>query len=277
MEEAEQYWILDVQKSLQQNKKFENWRREFKLFTDRVGILRCGGRLWHADLPYSAKHPILLDANPGFTTLVIRNCHESVMHDGVKETLTELGSKFWLARGRQVVKKLLHSCVTCRRHKGKPYQAPPPPPLPEFRVKTAPAFTFTVLDYAGPLHVKGANKKTEGKVWICLYTCGVTRAVHLDIVPDPTAEAFFRSFRRFTARRGLPLKIVSDNGSTFKSASRQIADLMNSLVVRQYLAVKKVEWIFNLEKAPWWEGLFEGMVRSVKRCIEKTIGGARLA
>ena len=163
------------------------------------------------------------------------------MHDGVKETLTELRSTFWLARGRQVVKKLLYSCVTCRRHEGKPYQAPPPPPLPEFRVKTAPAFAFTALDYAGPLYVKGANKKTEGKVWICLYTCCVTRAVHLDIVPDLTAEAFLRSFRRFTARRGLPLKIVSDNGSTFKSASRQIADLMKSLVVRQYLAVKKVE------------------------------------
>ena len=32
MEKAEQYWILDVQKSLQQNKKFESWRREFDLF-----------------------------------------------------------------------------------------------------------------------------------------------------------------------------------------------------------------------------------------------------
>ena len=105
------------------------------LFTDRVAILRCGGRLSHEDLPYSAKR-ILFDANHGFTTLVIRNCHESVMHDGVKETLTEVRSKFWLARGRQVVKKLLHSCVTCRRHDGKPYQAPPPPPLLEFRVKS---------------------------------------------------------------------------------------------------------------------------------------------
>jgi len=248
MEEAEQYWILDVQKSLQHNEKFESWKREFNLFTDRVVILRCRGRLSHADLPYSAKHPILLDANHGFTTLVIRNCHKSVMHDGVKETLTELRSKFWLARGRQVVKKLLHSCVTCRRHEKKSYQVPPPPPLPEFRVKTAPAFTFTAIDYAGPLHVKGANKKTEEMVWICLYTCCVTRAVHLDIVPDLTAEASLRSFRRFTARRGLSLKIVSDNGSTFKSASRQIADLMKSVVVRQYLAMKKVEWIFNLEK-----------------------------
>jgi len=109
-------------------------------------------------------------------------------------------------------------------------------------VKSGPAFTFTGLDYAGSLYVKGASKKTEEKVWICLYTGCVTRAVHLDIVPDLTAEAFLRIFRRFTARRGLPLKIVSDNGSTFKSVSRQIADLMKSPVVRRYLAEKKVEW-----------------------------------
>ena len=129
MEEAEQYWIFDVQKSLHLNKKFENWRREFDFFTDRDGVLSCGGRLSHADLPYSVKHPILLDANHGF--MVVRSCPESVVLDGVKATLTELRSKFWLVKVRQV-KKFLHGCVTCRRHEGKPYQAPPPPPLPEF-------------------------------------------------------------------------------------------------------------------------------------------------
>lgn len=276
IEEAEQWWILDVQKYLPLNKKFESWKREFGLFTDPDGILRCGGRLFHADLPYSAKHPILLDANHGFTTLVIRACHERVMHDGVKETLTELRSKFWLVKGRQVVKKLLHSCVTCRRHEGKPYQAPPPPPLPEFRVRAAPAFAFTGLDYAGPLYVKGANKKTETKVWICLYTCCVTRAVHLEIVPDLTPEAFLRSFRRFVARRGLPSRIVSDNASTFTSASKQIAGIMKNPGVKQYLAERGVQWMFNLERAPWWGGLFERMVRSMKRCLKKTIGSARL-
>ena len=83
-------------------------------------------------------------------------------------------------------------------------------------------------------------------MWTSLYTYYVTRALHLYIVTDLTAEAFPRSFARFTARRGLPSKIVSDNGSAFKSASRQIVDLMKSLVVRQYLAEKNVQWIFNL-------------------------------
>ena len=91
---------MDAQTSLHPNKKFEGWKQEFALFSDRDGFLRCGGRLSHADLPYSAKHPILLDANHGFTMLVISDCHERVMHGGVKETLTELRSKFWLVKGR---------------------------------------------------------------------------------------------------------------------------------------------------------------------------------
>ena len=37
-----------------------------------------------------------------------------------------------------------------------------------------------------------------------------------------------------------------------------------------------MKWTFNLEKPPLWGGIFERLVRSVKRCLKKTIGGARL-
>ena len=47
----------------------------------------------------------------------------------------------------------------------------------------------------------------------------VTRALHLDVVPNMTPEALIiRSLRHFTARRGLPAKIISDNGTTFQAA-----------------------------------------------------------
>ena len=38
-----------------------------------------------------------------------------------------------------------------------------------------------------------------------------------------------------------------------------------------------IKWVFNLEKAPWWGGFFERMVQSVKRCLKKSIGKARLS
>lgn len=51
---------------------------------------------------------------------------------------------------------------------------------------------------------------------------------------------------------------------------------MNNTGIKEYLAEKRVQWIFNLERAPWWGGLFERMVRSTKRCLKKTIEVAKL-
>ena len=106
--------------------------------------------------------------------------------------------------------------------------------------------------------------------------CYVTRAIHLDLVPDLTANAFLRSFRRFTARRGRPSLEVSENGKTFKPAAREITRILKDPGVKQYFAAEHMKWSFNLEKAPWWGGVFERLVRSVKRCLKKTISGAGL-
>ena len=70
--------------------------------------------------------------------------------------------------------------------------------------------------------------------------------------------------------------MLSDNGKTFKSAAREIKELMNDPEVKQYFAKARMKWCFNLEKPPWWGGIFERLVRSVKRCLKKTIGGAIL-
>jgi len=68
--------------------------------------------------------------------------------------------------------------------------------------------------------------------------------------------------------------MVSDNGTTFKAASKMLQDIVKHPGVEQSLS--QIQWVFNLEKAPWWGGLFERMVRSVKRCLRKTIGRGRL-
>ena len=68
-----------------------------------------------------------------------------------------------------------------------PFQGPPPPPLPNFRVREDPAFTYTGVDFAGPLSVRVSGTSTVSKVWICLFTC---RAVHLDAVLDQSTQTF---------------------------------------------------------------------------------------
>ena len=72
------------------------------------------------------------------------------------------------------------------------------------------------------------------------------------------------------------MKIISDNGSIFKAADKILSSILNHPAVKEYLAGVHVQWTFNLEKAPWWGGICERMVKSVKRCLRKTIGRGRL-
>ena len=194
-------WIKDMQASLYNHKEFASWKQKFGLFVDDDGVWRCGGRMSNTSLPPCARNPVLLNQSHPLTTLLVLDSHKRVLHNGVRETLAELRSLYWVIRGRQIVKKLLRSCVTCRRHEGTPCQGVPPPPLPAFRVNRSRPFQVTGVDFAGPLYVKTSGASSTTKVWMVLYTCYVTRAVHLDLVPDMTAETFLRSLRRFVARR----------------------------------------------------------------------------
>ena len=77
-------------------------------------------------------------------------------------------------------------------------------------------------------------------------------------------------------RRGPPVKILSNNGHTFKATDKMMSSILNHPTVKEYFAGVRVQWTFNLEKAPWWGGIFERIVKSVKRCLRKSIGRRKL-
>ena len=227
-------------------------------------------------LPYATKYPQFLPRKAHFTTLVVRRAHCRVMHNGVKETLTEIRKKYWIIKGRSVVRSIIHYCVTCKRHERAPFKTPTPPALPAFRVQEQPPFTFTGVDYAGPLYTRSGE---ANKVWICLFTCCVTRAIHLEIhvVTDMSTDSFIRCLKRFAARRGMPKRIISDKGKNFKAAAIFLQRIFKDQTVIDHLSTLGTEWQFNIEKAPWWGGIFERMVKSTKRCLRKFIGQAKFS
>ena len=143
----------------------------------------------------------------------------------------------------------------------------------------APQFAYTVVDYAGPLyaHTQGISDSDTYKAWICLFTHCVTQAVHLKLVLDMSAPTFIRYLKHFTARSGLPPKFISDNGKTFKAAAKTLEEVVKQPHFTTYLARFGIEWTFNLEKAPWWGGIFEQLVQSVKRPLRKILGQARFS
>jgi len=53
-------------------------------------------------------------------------------------------------------------------------------------------------------------------------------AVHIDVIPDVSADTFVHSLKRFCARRGTLLVIISDNAKTFKAAAKVIQDIITN-------------------------------------------------
>ena len=60
-----------------------------------------------------------------------------------------------------------------------------------------------------------------------IFTCMTIRAVHLEILPSLSTDAFIDALRRFICRRGQPRRLVSDNGTNFVGAYRQLGDALN--------------------------------------------------
>ena len=97
---AEHLWYKEMQMKLDEKEKSRTVWEQLGVFKDADGFVRCRGRIQNCSLPYSAKFPVLLPRKQYFTHLVIRQSHENVKHNGVRETLTEVRSKFWIVKGR---------------------------------------------------------------------------------------------------------------------------------------------------------------------------------
>ncbi len=289
VKEAELIWVKSIQsstfaKEIQFLKRKE--RRtppimvsQFGLFLDDQETLRSKGRINETSLPLSTKVPAMLPSKHWFTELVIRDTHERVKHSGIRNTLATVRERFWIIRGREAVKKSLRHCVVCRKVEGLPYRPQDMPDLPNYRVSEDPPFSHTGMDFAGPLYVKGlkhdessTSKPTSNKVWVLLLTCAATRAVHLELVRGLDVPTFLLAIRRFVSRRGLPATFISDNAKTFKGAARELQRIIRSQEVLRYLAGNHTTWKFIVDRAPWWGGFWERMVKTVKLSLKKAIG-----
>lgn len=275
IEKVERIWIIESQLNLQSSSNFKKISEQLGVVKENE-ILICKGRLGNSELDFRTKFPIILPKEDKFTELVIIACHHKVHHCKERATLAELRSKFWVTKGRQCVKRVIRNCFICRKLEGKAFNSPPTAMLPDFRVTESPPFSKMGVDFAGPLYAKGSTGVMT-KCYIALFTCCVTRAVHLELVENLLASTFVNCLRRVCARRGTPTLMVSDNAKTFKATVKLLKKLANECTVVNFLESRRITWWFNLKRAPWQGGIFERMVGTVKRCLRKVLGNARLS
>ena len=128
------------------------------------------------------------------------------------------------------------------------------------------------MDFTGALYVQRGD--TEVKVYLCLFT---TRAVHLEIVQDLTAESFLLTFRKFAGRHSLPRIMISNNGSTYLYAAEELRSLMKLLEVKEELSRRGVTWRFIPKRAPWYGEFWERLMGLTKWAIKKVLGRCHIS
>ena len=121
-----------------------------------------------------------------------------------------------------------------------------------------------------------SRAKTESKAYLVLYSCSLTRAVHLDLLKSLETSEFIGSLKRFIAQRGRPEIIYSDNGSTFKAADKWLKRVQQDERFQDLLAGLTIKWQFHLSHTPWWGSQFECLNGLFKAAFYKTIGNGML-
>ena len=243
------------------------------------GLLRVAGRTKRSSLPFDAKHPIILDSKEHSIQLYIQKCHEICMHIGVEYTRNYIQQRCHILGIRAFLRSLAFKCFDCRRFRAQGLQ-PPMADLPDIRFQETQSpviFTNVGVDYLGPFAV--VHRDSEVKTYICLFTCFVTKAIHMEVAEDVSTDKCLTAIRRFIARRGQQRLFLSDNGSNFLGARKQIRRrplMLDHDYIKDQLLNQSVEWKLNPPSAPHFDGVWERLVQCVKRALLLNLGSAKL-
>ncbi|XP_061176063.1 uncharacterized protein LOC133185014 [Saccostrea echinata] len=160
----------DIKIALKENRR-NNLVSQLGLVLDQEGIIRCIGRLEDAQLSEGARTPILLPRKNHVTGLIIDYIHKKSFHVGVSQTLSLVRQEYWIPQGRSEVRRIIQKCTVCKRFEGGPYKMPLMPPLPKKRVSESAPFTYTGVDYFGPIFIKTETGSKKG-MGVSIYLLG---------------------------------------------------------------------------------------------------------
>lgn len=132
------------------------------------------------------------------------------------------------------------------------------------------------MDYTGAIAIRD-NGAIHSKAYISLFSCAVTRAVHLEVVTGNSHDEFISAFLRFVSRRSTPQIMHSDNATNFTSASKTLKYISNHPNVRDSLEKYHVQWKFITLRAAWHGGMWERLIGIMKSSLKKVMGNALLS
>ncbi|KAL2099502.1 hypothetical protein ACEWY4_003896 [Coilia grayii] len=236
------------------------------------GVLRVGDRLDRAAMPDEARHPAILAKDFHLSALILNHVHQATGHGGRNHMLSQLRQKYWIPGACVAIRKTLSKCVVCRRLNATPgnqYMAD----LPHDRVSPdEPPFTQVGVDCFGPFEIK--RGRSTIKRYGVIFTCLAIKAVQLEVLSSLDTDSFIYALRRFVARRGQVLELRSDNGTNFIGAECELKEAIgrwNHVQISDLLLQKGVKWTFNPPAGSHHGGVWERLIRSVRKVLNSIL------
>ncbi|XP_062610110.1 uncharacterized protein LOC134271902 [Saccostrea cucullata] len=252
-----------------------------KPILDEHGVLRVGGRIQRMrgkkQNDYTKAitcHPKIIPKGHQIALLLVRHYHASIHHQGRHLTEGAIRSAgYWIIGGKRLVSTVIRDCVTCKKLRGQTGWCQMAD-LPIDRMEPGPPFTFVGIDTFGPWPI--VFRRTRGgqsnqNRWAIMFTCLVSRAVHVELVEELSSSSFINALRRFVAVRGPVKQYRSDRGTNFVGAAKELnidAHFVESGEVGQYLAENGASWLFNPPHASHFGGAWERMIGACRKILD---------
>lgn len=265
---SEKLLLKLAQKEMFLNEK-DDKLKYLDVFKDESGLLRVKTKIFNREDDRNFRCPVVLDSSHCFVLRLIEETHRNLKHAHIQILINSLRENYWILSVRRKVRSVVSKCVICKRYNVKRMESEKSP-LPIERVRDAAVFEVVGIDLAGPLYLKG-NKKA----YVCLFTCAVYRAIHLELLSSLSTPTFIKGFCRFIARRGRPSDVFTDNGTNFVGTENNLEKLNWDNIVNNS-SVQRIKWHFNPPSAPWWGGWWERLIRIVKQLLRKVLSRASL-
>ena len=235
-------------------------------------VVRVGGRLSNAPIEYNAQHPIILPKESKISRLIINDCHKKFGHIGKNFIMSELRQRYWIIGAAGLVKKMINSCVLCKKYRVQLCkQKMSDLPLERVTPLEAP-FSHCGADFAGNFMIKRGRALV--KRYLMVFTCMNSRAVHLEVAYSLDTSSCINAIRRFSSRRGGIKTLRSDNGGNLVGAEKELKEVyskLNQKAIARDCVNKGIEWNFNCPASSHHGGVWERMIRSVRQILYSLI------
>ncbi|VDP53444.1 unnamed protein product [Heligmosomoides polygyrus] len=168
------------------------WRTPYEdeQYEDGHQVWRSRGRIGNSALDSDTISPIFIARNTAFARLIIQEAHGN-FHKGIEHTMASVREHYWIPKLRQQVRKFVTNCVKCRRFNGIPYHYPSTSDLPQRRVLRSRPFQHICLGFFDLPSCTENGEKV--KLYGCIFTCAVTRLVHLEVVRSMSTDEFLNA------------------------------------------------------------------------------------